>query len=187
MRSTLSCENLLHPPGFASPLCSSHCWVMLPDKVHPSWYSVDIIKSESSLLIWDWMSFWPWCPGKPIILRLTTSRKTFKFESLKKALQSENTTITDSRVLFDAVVELSSELQGRLGPQSPILQPLFERAIFMLQKNGIGELSLIEKNAEVWAKKDDLPNYDVDSPISLADGGLKRRRIGISISETESL
>lgn len=106
------------------------------------------------------------------------------FESVNRVLQLEGTTIEDSRVMFDAVVEIAPELRERLRPPAPIvLQLLFESTIVKLQESRIAELSVMEKNAVACFRKDEIPRDDVTPTDSFAADALKRRCLGISTSE----
>ena len=102
-----------------------------------------------------------------------------ELNTITKALQSENTTLSDVRAYFNEVIEICPECHERLGPAADIvLRAQFESGIVKLQQGHLHELLATELEAVAKLKVTLPSNSEVDlSTLSLAERALKKRRI----------
>ena len=92
--------------------------------------------------------------------------------SMTKALQRENITCYQVRVLFDSIIEEFPSTAQRLSPTSEIvLNPTFERAVVKIQSGSYSELTIEEAKTVECLKRfraqDDLEHDE--SEISFAE------------------
>ena len=101
-----------------------------------------------------------------------------KLESVTKALQRNDTTISDVRAMFDAVVESYPETSGKLSSRAAIVHCAeFESAIVNLQRQNAAGLSYEEEESVKCLRVEKHPIEDVSSDgLSFAERALKRQK-----------
>ncbi len=108
-----------------------------------------------------------------------------EIDTITKALQSENSTLSDVRAYFDEVIGIHPEFHERLGLAAySVLRPHFESGIVKLQQGRPHELLATELEAVAKLKVTIPSNSEVDlSTLSLAEKALKKRRINRETDE----
>ena len=99
--------------------------------------------------------------------------------SVTKELQKDSTNTSDTRALFDAVIEEFPETCERLKPSAGIVHcPLFESALVKIQGGNYSALSFEERSAVSFLRIEKrLDSIPVRDELSFAEQALKKQRI----------
>ncbi len=100
-------------------------------------------------------------------------------ESVTKKLQEKETTVSDSRALFDAVIETYSETSDKLSSTAGIVHSFtFENAVEKLQRGNSSSILYEESEAVKSLKRESPTSFEiVNEDLSFAERALKRQRL----------
>ena len=99
-------------------------------------------------------------------------------ESVNKVLQTNSTTVSDARALFDAVIQKYSDTTNRLSSSAGIVHsPDFENAVVKIQRNNSSALSREESVSvsSLLIEEDQVQDFEEEG-LSFAMRALKRQR-----------
>jgi len=98
-------------------------------------------------------------------------------DSITKALQSNQITISDVPCYFDSIIEIYPATVSRLGPQCAIFeQPNFESALIKIQEKRINEMSKLEIESVKHLQINSGSNLEKNQNGTLAERSLSKRR-----------
>ncbi len=104
-------------------------------------------------------------------------RRIQPIESVTKSLQSDCTTLSDTRISFDAVIDKFPETSRRLSPRADIVHsPTFENAIVKLQQNNVVGLTVDERKQVSLILEQNSEYIPHDERLSFAERVLKRQK-----------
>ena len=113
--------------------------------------------------------------------------KLSEFESVTKALQEDTLSVSDTRALFDGVIDSFPETKDRLSKSANIVHDkVFEDAVTKIQDGKLSELTLEERlsvsNLQIEETQDsnEVSECNEEERNSLAERVLKKRRMEAS-------
>lgn len=100
-------------------------------------------------------------------------------DEVTKLLQSESTTVSDARALFDAVIQKYPDTTSRLASSAKIVHcPNFESGIVKIQRKNCSALSREEKlSTKSLLVSENADVVSEDASLSFAQRALKRQRL----------
>lgn len=109
------------------------------------------------------------------------------FESVTKALQTDKTSMSDVRTIFDAVIGEHPSTHSRLSATAPIVHcPEFESGVVEVQRGSPNALTVEEQLCMKEFERECTTGYSADDhELSFVERALKRQKVAFNDSESK--